>query len=87
MKWVPENELNYRVVKTIKGYVIEKEQLKNIGWMLFPDYEKFWAPLDKHYCVCWHWSQEAKYYQTDGEAVSIAQGLKDRLHEVVYETK
>jgi len=87
MKWIPENELNYRVVKTMKGYEIQKQHLVNVGWILFPDYEIRWIPLDHNYNKCLHWSQDIKYYVNEGQAVSIAQDLKNKLYEVVYETK
>jgi hypothetical protein len=64
-------DLKYRIVehRSVKSthiqtvFITQKEYLKNVGWWLFPTYEKEWHNLDYNGDYVWQWGGTA-YYQT-----------------------
>jgi hypothetical protein len=60
--------LEYRIVETDKGFRIEKEDLVNEGFLLWPIYGSVWMKLDLEGRMTYYSDTKIHYYRTLEEA-------------------
>jgi hypothetical protein len=92
-----EESIQYRIVEKdvrcnipghplfVSGFLVEKEYLKDVGWMLWPIWEKRWIGLDIHGNQCDYYSNNRKHFYGNldeaQEAICRFKNPKNIIHQ------